>query len=561
MGGCSCREKEPIDFDAPVNLDHFKILRSIGRGAFGKVCIVMRRDNERMFAMKYMNKEKCISQKAVKNVLNEIKILKNIEHSFIVNLQYAFHDPEDIFMVSDLMMGGDLRFHLNRQGNFTEERVRLYVAEIVEALLYIHPLGIVHRDLKPDNMLLDEVGHVHLTDWNVASRLVPKKRLMGRAGTTPYMAPEVFSGKGYDYMCDWWSLGICMYEMLKGKLPFKAGSQEEIVRMILSAGLTLPTHVSSECRKLMKGFIDRNVSTRLGYVQGMVHQEVRRHPFFFKIDWAALAKKQITPPFVPAKDRVNCDAMYELEEMMLEDNPLHKKKQRLQNKADGTNEELSQALESIDKDFVVFEREKEKLLKEGNIGAGQKRGSTRRMSLSKMISRRRSSTSAAREAAAAAEKEKNDKNRRHSIGDNIDKKDDEGMGSSSGCNKEGAVASSSPIAKELPGIAEKSASAEMTGVVKNSNSSSINVPPSVNTEENDGGVLQKSESERIQESEGKLKNRMLSNLELSLEAGSTVVSSCDSQTLSMGSSASVKDSSAAGSKEAIDTKDVNVSAR
>ena len=509
MGGCLCKEKHPIDFDAPVNLDHFKILRSIGKGAFGKVCIVMRRDNERMFAMKYMNKEKCIAQKAVKNVMNEIKILKCIEHPFIVNLQYAFHDPEDIFMVCDLMMGGDLRYHLNRQGCFSEARVQLYVAEIVEALLYIHPLGIVHRDLKPDNMLLDESGHVHLTDWNVAARMVPTKKLGGRAGTTPYMAPEVFVGKGYDYMCDWWSLGICMFEMLKGKLPFKGANQEEVIKGILSSGLTLPTHVTSECRKLMKRFIDRNPKTRLGYVADGP-QEVKRHPFFFKIAWDLLIKKQISPPFVPAKDRVNCDAMYELEEMMLEDNPLHKKKQRLQNKAGDSNTELNEALDAINTDFKVFEREKEKLK-----DRGLPKKASRKLSISKIMSRRRSSTSAAAKGAPSADVDGNP--RRHSLGEGQSQAESSHDKSSSEIR---------PASTLLPDIVEKSASAEMSGRLSEGTSREL----AKNDGDSGGGRGGITSSPK-----GKMKLTLDANLEMNLEGNSKMVSPADSQTLSLSS--------------------------
>ena len=183
-----------------------------------QVCIVLKRDTKKLYAMKYMNKEKCLQKRAIRNVFNERKILESLQPSFIVNLWFAFQDEEDLFFVVDLMLGGDLRYHAQRSGAFSEDRIRLYTAELTLALVYIHSRNIIHRDIKPDNVLMDENGHVHLADFNVAASIRKGTLLYARAGTKPYMAPEILNKSGYNQKADWWSLGVCMYELLRGKV-------------------------------------------------------------------------------------------------------------------------------------------------------------------------------------------------------------------------------------------------------------------------------------------------------------------------------------------------------
>ncbi|GFO13388.1 serine/threonine-protein kinase 32c [Plakobranchus ocellatus] len=133
------------DMHVSVNFDHFQILRAIGKGSFGKVCIVQKKDTKKMYAMKYMNKTACAQQEAVSNVIREVQILKAVEHVFIVNLWYCFQDEEDMFMVVDLLLGGDLRYHMAGDMTFTEDHVTLYVAELALALDYLRTRGIIHR--------------------------------------------------------------------------------------------------------------------------------------------------------------------------------------------------------------------------------------------------------------------------------------------------------------------------------------------------------------------------------------------------------------------------------
>jgi serine/threonine kinase 32 len=128
-----------------VELSHFILLRSVGKGAFGKVRVVQHKGTKKLFALKYINKDKCIQMKAIDNVISERRLLEHIDYSLIVNLRYAFQDDENLFMVLDLMLGGDLRFHLDRLGQLPEKFVQFYAAEIALSLNYLHGRDIIHR--------------------------------------------------------------------------------------------------------------------------------------------------------------------------------------------------------------------------------------------------------------------------------------------------------------------------------------------------------------------------------------------------------------------------------
>ncbi|XP_069449340.1 serine/threonine-protein kinase 32B isoform X4 [Ovis canadensis] len=297
MGGNHSHKPPVFDENEEVNFDHFQILRAIGKGSFGKVCIVQKRDTKKMYAMKYMNKQKCIERDEVRNVFRELQIMQGLEHPFLVNLWYSFQDEEDMFMVVDLLLGGDLRYHLQQNVHFTEGDVKLYICELALALEYLQRYHIIHRDIKPDNILLDE------------------------------HAPEVFQvyvdgGPGYSYPVDWWSLGVTAYELLRGWRPYEI-------------------HSATPIDEILNMFKVERVHYSSMWCKGMV----------------TLLKK---------KGRLNCDPTFELEEMILESKPLHKKKKRLaKNRSkDGSkdscplNGHLQQCLETVRKEFIVFNREK-----------------------------------------------------------------------------------------------------------------------------------------------------------------------------------------------------------
>uniref|UniRef100_A0A8C3UBS2 Serine/threonine kinase 32C n=1 Tax=Catharus ustulatus TaxID=91951 RepID=A0A8C3UBS2_CATUS len=353
-----------------VNFDHFQILRAIGKGSFGKVCIVQKRDTEKMYAMKYMNKQQCIERDEVRNVFRELEILQEIEHVFLVNLWYSFQDEEDMFMVVDLLLGGDLRYHLQQNVQFSEETVKLYICEMALALDYLRSQHIIHRDVKPDNILLDEQGHAHLTDFNIATIIRDGERATALAGTKPYMAPEIFhsflsGGTGYSFEVDWWSLGIMAYELLRGWRPYDIHSNnpvESLVQLFSTVSVQYSSAWSKDMVGLLRKLLTVNPEHRFSC---LAHMQASAH--LAAVVWSDVCEKRVEPGFVPNKGRLHCDPTFELEEMILESRPLHKKKKRLaknksrdnsKDSSQSENDYLQECLEAIQQDFVIFNREK-----------------------------------------------------------------------------------------------------------------------------------------------------------------------------------------------------------
>ncbi|KAG7140154.1 Serine/threonine-protein kinase 32C like [Verticillium longisporum] len=348
---------KPVDMDGEVNLNHFRLLRVVGRGAFGKVRIVERKDTNLSFALKYIRKDEVVRSESVRNIIRERRMLEHVNHPFICNLRYSFQDIE--YLVVDLMSGGDLRFHISRK-TFTEDAVRFWIGELGCALRYIHGQGIIHRDVKPDNVLLDADGHVHLTDFNVASDVIPGKVLTSKSGTLAYLAPEVYAGKGYDVRADWWSLGVLFYECIYNKRPFDGSSESTLSNQIQSASPKYPITsppVTLPCLYAIRDALEPNPDKRLG----STWESFINHEFFAVLNFDHLEQKRIDPVFVPASDKTNFDATYDLEELLLEEAPLEararRQKPRERLKEDASDKEIreDELYRMIESDFKPFD--------------------------------------------------------------------------------------------------------------------------------------------------------------------------------------------------------------
>ncbi|ORY49346.1 kinase-like protein [Rhizoclosmatium globosum] len=317
MGCCA---SEPIDFEKEVDITHFEIGISIGKGAFGKVRIVQHKKSKIQYAVKYMNKEEIIKRGSAEHVLSERRLLEEAQHPFIVNLRYAFQDDEHLLMILDLKLGGDLRFHLTYKGPFTEDRAKFYFAEVSCALNYLHGLKIVHRDIKPDNILLDEKGHASVTDFNVACHYKDDKPLTSKSGTARYMAPEVVAGTGYLNAVDWWSLGITTYEMFYGYAPFRARHKDELRKSIMNDPLEFSKNpkynISDVAIQFITALLTRPLEDRLGSNENGGYAKIKEHEWFKDIVWDKVEKKELPVPFVPDVEKnAYHDPRYGLEEM------------------------------------------------------------------------------------------------------------------------------------------------------------------------------------------------------------------------------------------------------
>ncbi|KAM0752261.1 kinase-like protein [Meredithblackwellia eburnea MCA 4105] len=295
-------ETETAQERPKLSVDDFQVLKLIGEGSFGQVFRVRKRDTKRVYAMKVIQKESVVSKSALNQVLAERQVLaRTLDSPFLVGLKFSFQSPTDLFFVIDYKSGGELFSHLQKDGGrFEEDKVRFYLCEIVLALEYLHARGIIYRDLKPENCLLDGSGHVVLVDFGLSKLLdSPDAKTRTLCGTTAFMAPEVLLDVGYDHMCDWWSLGVLLFEMCYGWSPFYAESRVEEYERILSGEIKIPTKkgYSPEGRDLLLKLLTRDPELRIGAQGGA--EEIQSHAFFSKIDWRAVALRQISPPFKP----------------------------------------------------------------------------------------------------------------------------------------------------------------------------------------------------------------------------------------------------------------------
>jgi hypothetical protein len=229
-----------------INLEAFKIIKVIGKGSFGKVYLVRDKASGILYAMKVLKKDYIIRKNQVEHTKTERSVLGYARHPFIVGLNMAFQTADKLFFVLDYCAGGELFFHLGKVGRFPEERARYYAAQIVLALEYVHKLGVIYRDLKPENVLLDQIGNVRLTDFGLSKEGVSDHATGANSfcGTPEYIAPEVLLRQGHGRAVDWWSLGALLYEMISGLPPFYSRNRETMFEKIMKAELTFPPTVS-----------------------------------------------------------------------------------------------------------------------------------------------------------------------------------------------------------------------------------------------------------------------------------------------------------------------------
>jgi protein-serine/threonine kinase len=286
-----------------IGPNDFDILRLVGKGTFGHVYQVRKKDTNRIYAMKILSKKVIVQKKEVAHTIGERDILVRTalaDSNFIVGLKFSFQTLTDLYLVTDYMSGGELFWHLQKEGRFSEERAKFYIAELIIALEHLHNNDIVYRDLKPENILLDANGHIALCDFGLSKANVSSNGTTNTfCGTTEYLAPEVLlDDKGYTKMVDFWSLGVLVFEMCCGWSPFYADDTQQMYKNIAFGKVRFPKDaLSPEGRNFVKGLLNRNPLHRLGSNGDAL--ELQAHPFFHDVDWKLMAAKQIQPPFKP----------------------------------------------------------------------------------------------------------------------------------------------------------------------------------------------------------------------------------------------------------------------
>ncbi|XP_053419591.1 serine/threonine-protein kinase LATS2 [Nycticebus coucang] len=331
---------------AKMDKSMFVKIKTLGIGAFGEVCLACKVDTHALYAMKTLRKKDVLNRNQVAHVKAERDILAEADNEWVVKLYYSFQDKDSLYFVMDYIPGGDMMSLLIRMEVFPEHLARFYIAELTLAIESVHKMGFIHRDIKPDNILIDLDGHIKLTDfglctgfrWTHNSRYYQKgnhvrqdsmepsdlwddasncqcgdrlKTLEQRArkqhqrclahslvGTPNYIAPEVLLRKGYTQLCDWWSVGVILFEMLVGQPPFLAPTPTETQLKVINWENTLhiPAQVklSPEARDLITKLCCA-ADHRLGRDGA---NDLKAHPFFSTIDFSSDIRKQ-PAPYVP----------------------------------------------------------------------------------------------------------------------------------------------------------------------------------------------------------------------------------------------------------------------
>lgn len=280
-----------------VGIGDFELMKVLGRGAFGKVMQVRKKDDGQVYAMKILKKAAILARNQVEHTKAERKILQALQHPFLMTLRFAFQSKEKLYLVLDYFQGGELFYHLKTKRRFREDVARLYVAEIAMAFGHLHSKDVIYRDLKPENILLDDGGHVCLTDFGLAKEMPQDTKTDTFCGTPEYLAPEIIQGSGHDKAVDWWSLGILLYELTVGIPPFYSPNVNDMYNKIQHGNLRFPPFLSDPCKALIIALLAREPAERLGSKDDF--NDLKPHPFFAELDWDEVYAKKVDAPFKP----------------------------------------------------------------------------------------------------------------------------------------------------------------------------------------------------------------------------------------------------------------------
>ncbi|XP_031761071.1 microtubule-associated serine/threonine-protein kinase 3 isoform X4 [Xenopus tropicalis] len=298
--------KKPCESD-------FETIKLISNGAYGAVYLVRHKEMRQRFAMKKINKQNLILRNQIQQVFVERDILTFAENPFVVSMFCSFETRRHLCMVMEYVEGGDCATLLKNMGPLPVDMSRMYFAETVLALEYLHNYGIVHRDLKPDNLLITSLGHIKLTDFglskiglmNMTTNLYEghiekdTREFLDKqvCGTPEYIAPEVILRQGYGKPVDWWAMGIILYEFLVGCVPFFGDTPEELFGQVISDEIIWPggeEALPTDAQDLITRLLRQNPLERLGTGGA---QEVKQHTFFLPLDWNGLLRQKAE--FVP----------------------------------------------------------------------------------------------------------------------------------------------------------------------------------------------------------------------------------------------------------------------
>ncbi|KAJ3266869.1 Map microtubule affinity-regulating kinase [Chytriomyces hyalinus] len=256
------------------HVGNYEILKTVGEGSFAKVKLAIHRLTKQKVALKIIDKEKLPDEYSLKNIHREAQIMRLLDHPHIIQLYEVMETKKELFLVLEYAVGGELLDYIVARGRLHEKEARKFFHQIVSALEYCHTLNIVHRDLKAENLLLDENSQIKISDFGLSNVFDRSKNLVTCCGSPVYSAPELIEGRKYTGPeVDCWSLGINLYAMVIGDLPFADSNLTALYNSILKGSYHVPDFVSTECKDLISKLLERNPEKRWNITQ------VRDHPW------------------------------------------------------------------------------------------------------------------------------------------------------------------------------------------------------------------------------------------------------------------------------------------
>jgi len=288
-----------------LSIHDFKWLSYLGKGSFGKVALVAKKDNQKLYAMKILKKKDLGEGSSIESAMTEREILMKSQSPFIVKLRYCFQDETCLYFCIDYVPGGELFTYLKSKKKFPLEMTRFYAVEVLLALDYLHNnLKIIYRDLKPENILLDANGHIKLTDFGLSK--LGNVTSNSFCGTPEYLAPEIIKKQGHNRMVDYWTLGCLIYEMLMGYPPFQGSkkAQRDLYKTIISGEYVLPSNMDETAKDLISKLLKTDPEKRLG---SKGTEEIKSHPFFRDVDYEKFQRLEVTPPYIPPVNQTGRD--------------------------------------------------------------------------------------------------------------------------------------------------------------------------------------------------------------------------------------------------------------
>ena len=302
-----------------INLKDIIIGEKICKCNYGFVAFRKSIKTNKIYSVKMLKKIYLYADKFVERQYNEYKIMSLIYHPFIMELKGINHtDPYYLYYFSELVPGGSLKLYLKMYKVFSLDYAKFYSASIITVLDYLHKKNIIHRNIRAENILVNTNGYIKLSEFTF-SKILKNDLTYSLCGAYEYYSPEMINKSGHNKSVDFWQLGLLLYEMLVGNLPFIDTEPLKLFNKIIKGKIHFPKNINENAKSIIKHLLNEDMNKRLGCNKRGIF-EIIIHPFFKDFDWEALLHRKLQPPFIPNIRRLNIDNNYRtIDEILMED--------------------------------------------------------------------------------------------------------------------------------------------------------------------------------------------------------------------------------------------------